>query len=126
MSDDEGSDVEVPKEEPKEEPGKKFFLSHVNSYTGKTLLRELRNEKLVKDVENAAHIFVGTLKVDEEDGSGYKDVPPEGVFKIVSHERTVDFRNYILESDIIIYDLLTNSYEEVDYVIKTLKAFDLQ
>lgn len=68
MSDD-GSEVEVPKEEPKEEPGKKFFLSHVNSYTGKTLLKELRNEKLVKE-EYAAHIFVGTLKTDEEDGSG--------------------------------------------------------
>ena len=69
MSDDDGSDIEVPKEEPKEEQGKKFFLSHVNSYSGKTLLQELRNEKLVKD-ENAAHIFVGTLKEDEQDGSG--------------------------------------------------------
>jgi hypothetical protein len=68
MSDD-GSDVEVPKEEPKEEQGKKFFLSHVNSYTGKALLKELRNETLVKDPA-AAHIFVGTLKTDEEDGSG--------------------------------------------------------
>jgi hypothetical protein len=31
----------------------------------------------------------------------------------------------ILSSDIIVYDLLTNKYEEVDYVIKTLKTSDL-
>lgn len=30
-----------------------------------------------------------------------------------------------MNSDIIIYDLLTNNYEEVDYVIKTLKTSKL-
>jgi adenylate kinase len=40
-------------------------------------------------------------------------------------ERTADFRKSILASDVIIYDLLTNNYEEVDYVIKTLKTADL-
>ena len=60
MSDIDNDEIEVPKEEPKEEPGKKFFLSHVNSYTGKALLKELRNETLVKDPE-AAHTFIGTL-----------------------------------------------------------------
>jgi len=40
----EHSDEDIPKEEPKEEPGKKFFLSHLNSYTGKALLKELRND----------------------------------------------------------------------------------
>ncbi len=32
----------------------------------------------------------------------------------------------ILDSDVIIYDLMTASYEEADYVIKTLKTSDLQ
>lgn len=40
-------------------------------------------------------------------------------------ERTKEFRDTILESDVIIYDLLTAQYEEVDYVIKTLKTSEL-
>lgn len=40
-------------------------------------------------------------------------------------ERTQEFRKVILESDVIIYDLLTNKFEEVDYVIKTLKTAEL-
>lgn len=40
-------------------------------------------------------------------------------------ERTKEFRETILESDVIVYDLLTNSFEEVDYVIKTLKTSEL-
>jgi hypothetical protein len=40
-------------------------------------------------------------------------------------ERTQEFRDQILQSDIIIYDLLTNKFEEIDYVIKTLKTSQL-
>jgi len=40
-------------------------------------------------------------------------------------ERTREFRESILESDVIIYDLMTNEFEEVDYVIKTLKTSKL-
>lgn len=40
-------------------------------------------------------------------------------------ERTEQFRKTILASDVIIYDLLSNKYEEVDYVIKTLKTAEL-
>ena len=40
-------------------------------------------------------------------------------------ERTREFRESILDSDVIIYDLLTNEFEEVDYVIKTLKTSKL-
>lgn len=54
-----------------------------------------------------------------------KEVTPEGVEKIVKMERTKEFRESILESDVIIYDLMTNSYEEVDYVIKALKSSEL-
>lgn len=124
MSDIDNEEIEVPKEEPKEEPGKKFFLSHLNSFLGKTLLKELRNDTLVKD-PLAAHNFIGTLKQDEIDGSGLKDVLPEGVNRLTTMERTKEFRESILNSDIIIYDLMTNNYEEVDYVIKTLKSSEL-
>lgn len=40
-------------------------------------------------------------------------------------ERSREFRESILESDVIIYDLNTNEFEEVDYVIKTLKTSKL-
>ena len=40
--------------------------------------------------------------------------------------RTRAFRDAILDSDVIIYDLQTNRYEEVDYVIKTLKTSKLE
>lgn len=40
----------------------------------------------------------------------------------MSMERTKEFRDVILESDVIVYDLLTCKFEEVDYVIKTLKT----
>jgi len=39
--------------------------------------------------------------------------------------RTRDFRESILDCDVIIYDLMTNDVDEVDYVIKTLKTSKL-
>lgn len=51
---------------------------------------------------------------------------PEGVDHLVQFERTKEFRNTILESDVIIYDLLTANFEEVDYVIKTLKTTEFE
>jgi hypothetical protein len=47
--------IEVP-----EEPGKRFFISHMNSYTGRVLLEELRNAHKVKEAY-AAHTFIGTI-----------------------------------------------------------------
>ena len=44
-----------------EEPGKKIFISHVNSYTGRVLMAELDNKHKVKE-EYAAHTFCGTLE----------------------------------------------------------------
>ena len=78
MSDDEGSQADIPKEPPKEDPGKKFFISHVNSYTGKALLKELRNEHLVREAF-AAHTFTGTFKTNEPDFARQKDYIPDGI-----------------------------------------------
>ena len=44
-----------------EEPGKKFFISHVNSYTGRTLFKELNNKGQTRE-EFAEHSFQGTLE----------------------------------------------------------------
>lgn len=126
MSDGEEEQQEIIKPPPREEQGKRFFISHLNSYMGKTLCKELKNEHLVREPEWAAHTFSGTLL--ESDQGGVKletliDMPSS--IDIVSMERTQDFRRTILASDVIVYDLLTNKFEEVDYVIKTLKTAEL-
>jgi hypothetical protein len=60
MSDNEDEEQVQVKEIP-EPDGKKIFISHVNSYTGRALLHELRNEHTVKEAR-AAHTFHGTLE----------------------------------------------------------------
>jgi hypothetical protein len=65
MSEDGDQEQQVVKEEVREDPGKRFFISHLNSYTGRTLCRELKNEHLVRE-QHAAHTFSGTL----HDGAG--------------------------------------------------------
>lgn len=50
---------------------------------------------------------------------------PVGFEKFVDFERTKEFRENLLKCDVIIYDLMSNNYEEVDYVIKTLKTSNL-
>ena len=123
MSDEDDQEQQVIKEPPREEDGKRFFISHLNSYTGMTLARELRNEHLVRE-PHAAHSFSGTT--DARAAKKLESIPemPSGI-EVVSMERTEQFRKVILASDVIIYDLVTNKYEEVDYVIKTLKTADL-
>ena len=112
--------VEIP-----EEPGKKFFISHVNSYTGRALFSEINNKDTVKE-EYAAHTFCGTLETGQNHiYTMQSPTKPDGVEKIVKMERTRDFRESVLDSDVIIYDLMTNKFEEVDYVIKTLKTSKL-
>ena len=122
MSD--GEEEEVKKVEVPEEPGKSFFISHINSYTGKTLYEQLKNADTVKE-EYAAHTFQGTVETGTNHVYTQNSEVPEGVEKIVKMERTREFRESILESDVIIYDLATNEFEEVDYVIKTLKTSKL-
>ena len=43
----------------------------------------------------------------------------------MNFSRTQEFRQALLESNVIIYDLMSNDYEEIDYVIKTLKTSNL-
>ena len=73
-----------------------------------------------------AHTFVGTVKKDEKNSRGGFEEPPVGIDSFVEFERTQQFRQKLLECDVIIYDLMSNSFEEVDYVIKTLKTSELQ
>jgi len=127
MSDeDDQQEQEIIKTPAREEQGKRFFVSHLNSYIGRTICKEIKNEHLVRETAWASHTFSGTLLEKEAGGDRIDKIVgmPEGI-DIVSMERTQDFRKSILESDVIIYDLITNKYEEVDYVIKTLKTAEL-
>jgi hypothetical protein len=54
-------DQEMIKAPVREDQGKRFFISHLNSYTGRALCKELKNEHLVKEPEWAGHTFAGTL-----------------------------------------------------------------
>lgn len=81
MSDNEEEEVKVV--EVKEEPGKKFFISHINSYTGRALLKEIYNKDTVKE-EWAAHTFHGTLETGTNHVyASLKSEAPDGVDKIV-------------------------------------------
>ena len=122
---DDNSQAEAPKVPTVMDP-KTFFISHINSYTGKVLYEELSTSRdPMMDISQ--YKFRGTLESGTNhiytpaEGSG----PPDGVEKVVKMERSREFREAILESDVIIYDLMTNDYKEVDYVIKTLKTSKL-
>lgn len=62
------------------------------------------------------------MRKEERDSRGGFQEPPKGIEEFVEFERTHQFREKLLESDVIIYDLISNSFEEIDYVIKTLKT----
>jgi hypothetical protein len=122
MSDDD--EVPVIKEPPKEEPGKRIFLSHSNSNEGMALFKQLWNKDTCREPELAAHTFVGTVKKDQTTSRGNYQEPPKEI-DIVDFGRTQEFRHKLLENNVIIYDLMSNTFEEVDYVIKTLKTSEL-
>ena len=125
-----GSENEEIKKEPEPpQPGKKIFLSHCNSYEGQSLFKALWNrDQFVDNPEHlyAANTFTGTIRQAERNARGGLEEPPEGIENFVDFERTADFRQKLLENNVIIYDLMSNNFEEVDYVIKTLKTSDLQ
>lgn len=79
----------------------------------------MENSEQIKDpIEK--HIFVGTETKSE------RDEVPQGVEKVIENDLTRSFRKHILESDIVIYDLMTSNFEEVDHVIKTFKTHELE
>ena len=92
------------------------------------MFKELWNKDQFEDKPEwayAAHTFTGTVRKEERNARGGYEEPPEGIDNFVEFERTAEFRQKLLDSNVIIYDLMSNSFEEVDYVIKTLKTSDL-
>lgn len=125
MSDSEGDEAPQIKE-PVVMPPKTFFISHINSYTGKVLKEELAKNRN-PDIDISQYKFHGTLEKGINNIYTATDgIVPEGVEKVVQMSRTREFRESILASDVIIYDLMSNDFSEVDYVIKTLKTNELK
>ena len=127
MADSGSENEDKPKEPEPPQPGKKIFLSHCNSYEGQAMFKELWNKDKFADKPEwafGAHTFTGTVRKEERNARGGFEEPPAGIDQFVDFERTQDFRKKLLENDVIIYDLMSNTFEEVDYVIKTLKTSD--
>ena len=83
------------------------------------MIEELRNDHIAQE-EVSVHTFTGTT-------TDLENAPvPSGVSRIVNKEKTRAFRNTILDSDVVIYDLNTADYEEVDHVIKTFKTSEYE
>jgi hypothetical protein len=83
---------------------------------GQTLHAQLRNEQEAKE-EFAVHKFAGTLYHASKNKTA-----PNGIKNISSFRRSKDFRDRIVEADVIVYDLMNTEFEEVDFVIKTLQT----
>jgi hypothetical protein len=123
MADDYGEE-EQPKAPAPEPDGKRIFLSHCNSYEGQALFKEMWNKETCRE-ERAAHTFIGTVKSDERTPTGAFNEPDKRI-KQVAFDRSKEFRDTLLSCNVIVYDLMSNDFEEVDYVIKTLKTSNLQ
>ena len=83
------------------------------------MYEELNNEDQIKDpIEK--HAFVGTHTDSEIDQA------PEGVETVIENDLTKNFRKHILDSDVVIYDLMTSTFEEADHVIKTFKTYEYE
>ena len=77
MSDNEEEPVVKPP--PKEEPGKRIFLSHANTKEGLALFKQIWNLETCREPELAAHSFIGTVKSNETNYNGQFQEPPEGI-----------------------------------------------
>ena len=71
MSDEDDQEQQVIKEPPREDPGKRFFVSHLNSYTGRAVLNQLKNDTLIRE-PHALNTFVGTLLPEGAQGGPQK------------------------------------------------------
>ena len=84
-AEEEDQEQQIVKEPEREPEGRRFFISHLNSYTGRALARELNNEHLVREA-HALHTFCGTLHEASAKIETVADLPQQ--VELVSMERT--------------------------------------
>ena len=101
--------------------GHRIFINGVNSLIGHSLFEELRNDHIAIHTGETPHKFYGTINQKE-----IESVPvPSNSIKILNNKsKPRTFKKQIASCDIFVLDLMSSTadYEEVEYVIKMLKA----
>lgn len=95
----------------------KFFIDNINTFTGLSLLEELRNDHIEED---NPHEFYATL--DPNDPTEVES----GVVKILSKQKPRSLRRHILDCDVIIYDLHTADLEDAEEKVRLLRDSKLE
>ncbi|CAG9331737.1 unnamed protein product [Blepharisma stoltei] len=90
----------------------RIFINNINSYVGRELFQEIRGDP----EEESSNVFIATL--DPNDNSPR----PAGVKKILRRDKPRLFKKYLLECDLIIYDLHTGNLAEVEEKLKLFKT----
>lgn len=96
-----------------------YFINNVNTMVGQSLTEELRNDHLLLG-PSKTHTILGTIS--EKENSAI----PSGINKIVKKEKIRHWKKYLLASDVIVFDLLTSSFDEVNNVLHVLKTQDYE
>ena len=105
-----GNDVE-------QKRGKVYFINNVNTLVGQSLVEEIRNDHLFLGDE-LTHTILGTR-------CETTNAPiPSGVNKVVKKHKIRHWKKYLLGSDVMVFDLLTSSFDEVSNAIHVLKTQD--
>ena len=94
--------------------GLRFFVSNCNGVIGQSMVDEFRNDHL--DDPLKLNMFVGTVNANEN------ALPPMLMKRIIQKGKVHSLRRFLLDSDVIIYDLQTADLEEVEFAIKTLST----
>lgn len=96
-----------------------YFINNVNTTVGQSLTEELRNDHLLLG-PSKTHMILGT-KCDTEDAP-----IPSGINKLVKKQKIRHWKKYLLASDVIIFDLLNSSSDEVANALHVLKTQDYE
>jgi hypothetical protein len=89
------------------------FINNINTFANLQIFEELKPE----DPEEAeSGLVIGTM----DEGSAVER--PEGVRKILNRAKPKLFKKYLLESNVLVYDLNTADLDEVEAAVRMLKA----
>ncbi|CAI2387186.1 unnamed protein product [Moneuplotes crassus] len=97
--------------------GKIYFINNVNTMVGQSLTEEIRNDHMLLD-EKFTHTILGT-RCEESTAP-----IPSGINKIVKKNKTRHWKKYLINSDVMVFDMLTSSFDEVQNAIHVLKTQD--
>jgi adenylate kinase len=97
--------------------GKIYFINNVNTTVGHSLTEEMRNDHLLLG-DRMTHTILGT-RCEKSNW-----VIPSGVNKIVKKHKLRHWKKYLINSDVMVFDMLTSSFDEITNAIHVLKTQD--